>query len=81
MTAPDLIRELRTIRLQRKWTHSECAARIGVPTRTLKSWEYNQRSPTAIVLKTIFEFVKRWRVPQVPNACKPVSTKRKTRKR
>ncbi|HZQ47940.1 MAG TPA: helix-turn-helix transcriptional regulator [Verrucomicrobiae bacterium] len=51
------VQRLRALRKRKRWDQSEAATRIGVKTRTLRSWEQGTRSPKPIVQKAILEFI------------------------
>ena len=41
------------------WSQSECARRIGITARSLRSWEQGLRHPKPIVLRALRDFMKR----------------------
>ncbi|MGN6643573.1 MAG: helix-turn-helix domain-containing protein [Verrucomicrobiota bacterium] len=51
------IQQLRELRTIKGWNRENCAARIGVTARALRSWEEGARSPKPIVLRVLKQFV------------------------
>lgn len=56
---PVTIELLILLRKRKGWGQTECARRLGVSVRALRSWECAERTPKPIVFRTIKEFVTR----------------------
>ena len=54
-----LMQALSALRHRKQWSRAECAKRIGVTERALRSWEEGARTPKPIVQKVVKDFVKR----------------------
>lgn len=49
----ELKRKLKEVRERLGLSQSQMAAKLGVPKRTLQSWENDQRTPSALALEAL----------------------------